>query len=383
MSQTKRFIIPTTIAVLLLVGAGSLMLWKSGSIKFDQSSLPLTKVIDGEKQTQTVDDSLLAQALLTAPDLNSISRFSHSRPTLTELNHHLDPILKDYEFYVAKSWFDRDYERMNMQNSIIKYVSAEAAQKSMMERAKGFETITIKASQEDIGDARIAYYQPGESGEDPHIVYRFTLGIYGVKIALPTTAKQIANDADQKTGLAALASQIAKVQSQRLVDLSKDKLTIATNNAMQRLPEKISGTQWIGTLPVSDQEWLGTQHEFKADTLPGFVSAGLSRFAILERPNEIVEVTVLEFKTSADAQRFQSELVPFAQSQEGEVLKLPPSLIAKKADAVAQKFGMVELQAAPSNYVVDVSIFAPFADTNMEMAKKDIIKMSEEALEKM
>ena len=159
------------------------------------------------------------------------------------------------------------------------------------------------------------------------------------------------------------------------------KIAAVSNDAILQLPGTISGTKLIGTVPVSDQEWLGTDGTYKRDSVAGYVDGGLRRFSIVSRPHEVVEVIFMGFRTSDDAKKYFDERKPSAKDDTIEIVSLPKTLTDKGANALYVIKGEVaDLEAVKGNYMVDLAIFSPFGSVDKAAAEKDLARMAEEIL---
>lgn len=374
----KRFSTITVVLVVMAVvitGAGCLQ-------KKDrkQDLLTWTKadeniVTDGIGQ----QDSEVALALLDINDVEYLDVFYDSvRPSLIEFNDHLQSEdWEDYMFFNSRSWYDRASGALIMQNAITKYRLPAVAVDQVALLAGDAEPIDLL---EPVGDTAIAYFTPADDGNTARLTYRFTVGQYGAKIHVI----DVSGETDMlvaETNLLAQAAELARYQYTKLSDLLYGSgQEVVMNDAMNHLPQTVSGTTPIGLTELIDDEWLGVQGDMISPEINGFVSGGLSRFRLDGRPDEVVEIVVMEFKTAAQAEAFRDELLSVGLAAEvGTPITLPPAL-----DSVADALGqdtMLELQATLDNYLVDVAVFAPFTEMNTTAAETDLIDFANEVIE--
>lgn len=281
------------------------------------------------------------------------------RPQTVQFNDHLDEQLDlerldeedSSEFFVSRAWWDEMTGETAIHNAITKYVSTDVAQAQIIALAGGREQIQPAVA---VGDSQVVY-DDGDSG----VTYRFTMGVYGVRVSADTLTT---------------ATNLAQLQAGKLADIGHaPNVELSSNDAVQHLPATVTGGTLLGTGSVTAEEWLGTTYNLESDTIPGFVTGGLRRWQITDRPAEIVEVTVLEMETADAATSFAEDLLP--SSDVDLELELPAS-IADQADAV-DNTDLFELQAGIGNYFIDITIMAPFGQIDVEAAQADLVAMSE------
>lgn len=331
-----------------------------------------------EEDSVGLEDSEVALGLLTAEDMTGINVLSNIRPMTIELNDHLDgDYLEDYMFFVSRGWYDRATGSQIFHNAITKYRLPAVAAEQIVVLAGDEQTVTELA--QPIGDTQVVYFLPADDTQLATLVYRFTVGQYGVKVQVSDVTGAADMTAVQ-TDLLAQAEQIAEYQYEKVYSLIYSVgVEPAINDAIAHLPESISGTTFIGTSLMTDQEWLGLTYDLESENIAGFVNGGIARYQIDARPDEVVEVSVMEFGTAEEAEAFRDGLlVAGAAAESGTEIALPASL-DEVADAIQQDT-LVELQAAMGYYLIDISIFAPFAETDGTAAEADLITMSEEII---
>lgn len=334
------------------------------------------------KAPLVVNDGTLAQVLLSATDVARQTGMENARPQLLELNHHLDATIpNDYNFYVARSWYDRPSSNILMQNAITQFVDAAGAKATIIDQAKQHVLITIP---EPVGDTAVAYYQAASDTDPATLVYRFTIGEYAAKVQLFLATNAPMSDTETQNVLLPIATSAIKIQAAKLTAfLSGNYVVPEPNVVMKKLPTTLTGTTYIGTVPMTDPEWLGVSFDMERDNLIGYKTGGVSRFELKNKPGEVVEVVVMEFDTAEHAKTFQEELKAGVDGKTTTKIDLPNDLTEKQtvqADAI-HRSGLVELQALANydNTVIDISIFAPFANDDNPSAD-DLIRISKEAI---
>ncbi|EKD76686.1 MAG: hypothetical protein ACD_43C00021G0001, partial [uncultured bacterium] len=207
-----------------------------------------------------------------------------------------------------------------------------------------------------------------------NLTYRFAVGQYSVRLTLFSTTTPEADLATAEQDLLPQLESIAIVQHNKLVDvLTVATVTVSTNTAIEHLPESLAGATELGTTTVNFIEWYGITYNLESDEFPGFISGGLRRWQITARPDEVIEATVIEFATADQATAFVKELLP--SLPDATELTLPET-IADSADAVNNN-GFLELQVAQGNFVIDLSLFAPFGSIDETAAVTDLVNHSE------
>ncbi len=334
-----------------------------------------------------LEDSAIALALLDADDVETLGVFEDPLPSTIELNDHLDgDYLEQYDFFVSRLWYDRASGNSLMTNAITKYLLPSAAVEEI-DRLGG-EGSQLNTIADPVGDAQVVYYDaplfyygsPASDAEPATLTYRFTVGQYGVKVAVVDTGDVLDDTSVIQARLLEQASALAQVQYDKLSELLyRTVVATVTNDAIEHLPISVIGATLIGTVPLSAEEWLGLTYDLQRETIAGYVSGGLRRFQLEERPDEVVEVAVMEFSTPEQAQAFRDELLDGEDAASGTEIELPAT-ISNSADAILQADTLVELQAAVDNYWVDITIYAPFATAELAAAEVDLIAISEEVL---
>ncbi|MBI2415071.1 MAG: hypothetical protein HYV33_00220 [Candidatus Kerfeldbacteria bacterium] len=307
-----------------------------------------------------LDDSRLGLALLTSDEVRTVAAVAQTHPALVEFNDHLqDRADESYISFVARNWFDPASGNSRMSNAISRYTSATEAAGSLALLVGDAPRLETNVA---IGDSSLAV-QTSDS-----VIYRFSADEYSVKIEVVATADQFAaND------LLAVAEQLAQVQQQRLTAVAEGNITLTSNTAMERLPNTLTDLTALGTTAVTALEWRGVEHNFNSTTIDGFINGAMRRFQFNNQLDQIVEVTVMEFASTEQANEFQWEIIGQAPT-----IVLPDQL-SNTANAV--DFGeLVELQSRQGNYVIDISIFAPFGKIDKTGATADLKTVAAEVL---
>lgn len=276
------------------------------------------------------------------------------RPQAVQLNDHLDDLADtNSEFFVSRQWLDELSGDAVMANAITKYVTSDIAQQQIVELSGDNTPLSVNAT---IGDSQVVY-QDGDL-----FTYRFALGVYGVRL----TADSLIT-----------VSDLAQLQADKLSTLGHaPSIELPNNVAVQHLPTTVSGGELLGTANVTAQEWLGTINNVEATEVTGFVSGGLRRWQLTDRPEEVVEVVVLEMDSAEAADTLATGLLEF--SDVGIEIELPAS-IAASADAM-DNVDLVEMQGSVGNYFIDIVIMSPFGEVDNTAAKADLVTIAEEVV---
>lgn len=327
-----------------------------------------------------VDDSALALALLNSLDVAVV--LDNMRPATIELNDQMDKdYLSGYSFFITRRWYDRTEGTELLFTALTKYPTAEAAQSDAERLVENYDAVSV----DQLGDTTfVGYDDPlhyyGSPSDPATLVYRFTYGPYMAKVEVVDTGNAFDENSVIQARLVAIAEPLAQRQYEKLVDLVQAPTTeTVTNPAIEHLPMTLSGATLIGTVAVSDEEWLGVTQDFEREALAGFISGGMNRFVFDDQDDHVAEVTVLEFATAEQAQTFQAELLTEGEAAATGTEIALPDTIAAVADALEQET-FTEFQAAVNNYFIDVTVFAPFAETDMEFSRAQLITTSEEVI---
>ncbi len=319
--------------------------------------------VANEIGVQKLDDTKLAFGLLTLDEVKTIDEISNVHPSLIEFNDHLDNNREDvYVSFIARQWMNPLTGNVRIGNAITNYSDANLAQSGLEKLAGDAERIEEFAP---VGDKNLLLYEKAndEFQLPAGLTYRFTLENYSVRVTVYTILENATDDEIQKE-LLPIVEVLAKAQYERLSKvLNGSIIGPETNPAMEKLPEAIAGTDLIGTATVSALEWRGVEGSFEESGIPGFKSGALSVFKMQSRPDELVEITVMEFDTQESAKNFQQQLLPEGVAP----IKLSEAL-DETSDAISFPGGF-ELQSFQGNYMIDVSIFAPFG----EIAEESVV----------
>lgn len=318
-----------------------------------------------------------AQALLTVANVWSIDAFDElAMPSLAEFNDHLENTRSDaYTYYVAQAWYDSTKEdSIQIDNAINVYNSVADAKAGLEKLSSGLAEITGSGA---IGDAMHVLYQSSGDGVPAAVIYRYQIDRYAAKVAVYETDSTPAFDADVQAELEPQAYALAVAQAERLQQLVDGTLDepILYQEVYDLLPATLSGTTPLGSSPVTATEWLTIERNFSG-VFNGFDSAALRRFQVNDRPDEVVEVVIFKMLNKEYADGFISDLVGKADDE----YLLPYFLVdSSKAKYLPGGYG-IELQGQYKNYIVDVTIMAPFGAFDSEAAGADLETMSDEVL---
>lgn len=367
MTKYKKLFFGLTILIssLALTGGGCM----------DFSDISTDDIFEVETFTsEGINDSTVAMSLLQYDDVYTL--MNRARPSLPELNDHLDDSLSNYDYVVARAWFDRDTGNSVLQNAITQYPTPEIATSESANKGEVFEQLSSSLT---LGDSQSVYYLPADEQYSAEVVYRFTMGRFGIKVSVSPADTTAVSDKELQDQLLPIAETLARKQADRFGSfLAQERITLPKNAAVDTLPSALTGTQAIGALPFSEEEWLGVINDLDGEVIGGFQSGALSRFSITSRPNEIAEVSIIELDTEANAKYLQEGLLATTKGEGITELTLPDS-IAAQSDGISD-VTIVETQSFKDNYFVDIVIFSPFAEMNITAAEEDVVKYTEEVL---
>lgn len=324
-----------------------------------------------------ITDSDLALALIAEEDISEITGLGQVRPSILELNDHLDNTPpENYSFFVARSWFTVPDGEMKIGTALVKNANAVDAQDFLTIRSQG-KTILSGAPQ--LGDSAVMYYEPAVEDVAASVTVRFSLNTLAAKVQVFST-QDLTTDAEIQATLVPLAKAVAQAQTDRLDSFLANTLPeFEQTPPLVKAPRTLPGATLIGTVFLSEEEWLGVTGDFRQEAdVEGLLDGAVSHFLITARPEEVVEVSVMQFFTNSLAERFQAELLVDPDLTGSTEVELAGSL-ATAADALASE-SIVEMQIVVENYVIDVSIFSPFGTLDAEAAKADLVTMGQDIL---
>lgn len=302
-------------------------------------------------------------------EVDVLGRVFAVRPQVVQFNGTLDEANDGSDYYVARVWLDELTGETAVTEAITQYVSPEQAEAQIIELAGDNERVQPARY---IGDTFLVYTTPASATEPMSVTYRFTVEQYGVRMTV------FDRGTDTQDDLLELVSDLAGTQLTKFGDALVSGVTLSNNPAIQYLPADISGADYLGTSFVTAEEWLGTTYDLESEGIDGFVTGGVARWQLQSRPEEVVEVVVMEMDSEEAAASYAAGLIP--SLPEATEITLPES-IAAVADAVSNEAGqLVELQASQDNYMIDISILAPLGEVNLEAAAEELVTIAEEVL---
>lgn len=333
---------------------------------------PNVTEVTGDINT-TLTATELATAMVNEVDL--LGQLYAVRPEIIQFNDQLDSaISNDSEFFLARHWWDEVSGTSAFENAITKYYSPAEAEASIAELASDRTAVTPTV---ELGDTTAVYYEPASADRSATLTYRFAVGQYGVRLTLFATTDPEADVATLTEDLLPQLELVAVTQHNKLVDvITNTAITVPSNTAIEHLPATLDGGTELGTTTVNFMEWYGITYELEADEFVGFTSGGMRRWQLDARPDEVVEVTVIEFETTDQATAFMKDLLPSMPDATEITL---PDTIAAQADAINNN-GLLELQAASGRFGIDVTLFAPFGEIDDAAAETDLVSLSETIL---
>lgn len=312
----------------------------------------------------------VALALLTPAEVAGVKGLAKAAPSVLEFNGRLDTTRRDaYDFYVARLWLNPMSGNDWITNAITVYNSkklAESGLQAFARKGKNIEGLPV-------GDASVVVWQPAAKKEPAGLNYRFLVGRFAARVGLNFPAGTTPQQA--KRWLPQL-HELAVAQALRLQQLEKGKLKSSFPKELSKLlPKKFPGTSLLGTALFTAQERRATEHSFKSrGKIAGFRTGILRRFLLNDRPEEVVEVAVLEFDSAAAAWAFKTEL----RHAKGPQIQVASDLAGH---SMAKDFGdLVELQSVQDRYVIDVTVMAPFGTLNKGLAKNELSTFTQQTL---
>lgn len=306
----------------------------------------------GEVTYRDLTADELSLALLTPEDVAAEVADAHPLPV--EFNGQLDPYLQEYDFYLGRLWNDANGD-MLVSDAVTRYTSAAAAQTNVSDLSAGCDQVLI----DGIGDVFFVCYDDpllyyGSPSDPASMVYRFTLGQYGVRLDLVDTGDVTDDNSVIYDRLDKILGALALVQEQHLQELAAlDTADLVASAALERLPDTLAGTTLVGTGALTAEEWMSLTGD-TTDELTGFISGAIRRFQSDARPDEVVEVIVMEFETAAQAEALRADFVNVVDDS------------------------LVESQVTVDNFFYDIGIFSPFADMDGAAAELEMATYLEE-----
>lgn len=323
-----------------------------------------------------ITDSQLANALFTPVDITGITALGNVRPSVVELNNHLDSTPPDtYSFFDGRAWYAIPSGELRMSSAIVKNASTADASNFITVRSQGKTDLGDLA--DGLGDQAVIYFEPASDSFPANVTIRFTRSTLAVKVTVYASSEEESTALDLPTLLTPMALAVAEAQDARLQDFLANTLPVveASPSLTSSALVNLSNTTLVGRIPVTEEEWMGVTADYGIDSnISGLADAALSNFSVDARSEEVVEVTILDFYVSDIAPEYQSLLVT-DENAETEV-ELPAD-IAEVADATATET-IVESQMVKGNYLIDVSVFSPFGTLDQAAATQDMIKWTQE-----
>lgn len=325
--------------------------------------------------TITITDSDMALALLPEVSVSEVVGRT-LKSALVQFNDHLEPTSGyEYTSYLGQSYSDSEHREV-VSIALARYESNEAAKVGMEFKAANDPRLaTPKSSMQYF----FAHYTPQTADMPDSVSVRIVYENFSAKLQIFDVENKVSSEKDADI-LMEQAFNLALAQNMNLERLVKGEFSYEKaekNEAMKRLPMTLSGATYIGSTGVTKSQWISLTREDEAK-LVGFKSGGLSRFKLDARPDEVVEVVVMEFDKNENALAYRNSLTvggAFAE-ENGQVITLQGEM-AKDAIAMMTDF-VTELEFVRGPYLIDISIFSPFAERNEEAAKVDIVTFGQQ-----
>lgn len=332
-------------------------------------------------QVGKMSDSDLALALLSEKQIGEASeRSGRVRSQLVEFNDHMEPEAAGapYKSFVGRLTIDRISLAPFLSNSVMLFAEKPDPINFMNVKSQGNDSLSLSKK---YGDGSVAYFSPASDFDPAHVTIRLYDGLVGSKVQVFDTAGNIQNSNQAAEELLPIAEKLAAEQETNLetsIFGTRRFSQITLNDAMQQLPETINGATLIGMSEVKDTEWLAITGDFQTEKMKGFVSGGLVRFRLDARPDEAVEVTVLEFdspETAADHHStFLTQGVAVDPQAGAQQFELPDDLASAGKGLIQPT--LAEIQSPQGAFLVDVSVLSPFQEIDKDAAIEDVIAIS-------
>jgi hypothetical protein len=253
--------------------------------------------------------------------------------------------------------------------ALVKNASAADALAFIQARSAGKTALTGAA---EIGDEGVMYFDPATESGGASVTVRFTVNTIAAKVQVFAGSDDSRSDADLQAELSPVAVALAQAQATRLQDFLANTLAPVEDSPSMTSSALItlSGTTLVGRIPVTENEWLGVTGEYEEDAnISGLADAALSRFSVTDRPEEVVEVTVLDFYVKDIAPEYAAQLI--TDDNRDTQLELPSDL--PDTDRALATDTLIEAQLVKGNYVIDISVFSPFGVIDRDVATQDLV----------
>ncbi|MBI4918960.1 hypothetical protein HY837_03455 [archaeon] len=340
----------------------------------------IKKLTGGEEITS----SEIALTLLTQVEVNQAINLEGSiRPLLPQLNDKIseeDAEKYGYEDLVARLFISKQSGDLLIEDVLTLFKTEEQAKNFLRLKSQEAKAKITKSFNETI----LTSYSTskGDETNPPSATLRFVINnlvakitVYGGNPTIDYTTPEL---------LGALIIPLATKQKTKIEQLLKGELPgsiniYETNMALNNFPDKLSGAELIGIVPITKEEWLGETRKQEENKFTGFKSGAMGSFKLSNMPEHILNIVIMEFESKEDAlkeqQAFFTEGVHL-EDNSSEALELPKTLsdfsVARISDTIA------EVQSVNRVYLYDISIFSPYSELDKNNAKKNIAKYSEE-----
>jgi len=331
-----------------------------------------------------ITSSELAFTLLNQEEIEkTLSIKDTTLPLLPQFNDQLsseDVAKYDYSNLVVRLFVSKNSGDVLVENAISLFDSEEKAQNFIMAKAN---EIKAKTSYSFNGQVLTLYLtSQGDENNLPSATLRFAIKNVVAKITIYGRNNVI--DYTNPDLIGALVLKLATEQKSKIEQLFNGEITKSvnlqqTNMALNNLPDKLSETERIGIIPISQYEWLGETGNLKKETIPGFKSAAFESLKLSSLEGHVLSIMIIEFENKDDALREQELFFTegvHIDDKTSEVLPLSKSFnkfsVARISDTMA------EIQAVDKVYLYDISIFSPYGELDKVKAKEKIIKYAQE-----
>ena len=331
-----------------------------------------------------ITSSELAFTLLNQEEIEkTLSIKDTTLPLLPQFNDQLsseDVAKYDYSNLVVRLFVSKNSGDVLVENAISLFDSEEKAQNFIMAKAN---EIKAKTSYSFNGQVLTLYLtSQGDENNLPSATLRFAIKNVVAKITIYGRNNVI--DYTNPDLIGALVLKLATEQKSKIEQLLNGEITKSvdlqqTNMALNNLPDKLSETERIGIIPITQYEWLGETGNLKKETIPEFKSAAFESLKLKSLEGHVLSIMIIEFENKDDALREQELFFTegvHIDDKTSEVLPLSKSFnkfsVARISDTMA------EIQAVDKVYLYDISIFSPYGELDKVKAKEKIIKYAQE-----
>ncbi len=361
------------ILILALGGSAALYLWVSSDI-----DSKIARLSGGAEITS----SELGLALLTGEEAETaLSLPGVLLPCLVYFNDQIatDDVAKyAYSDLVTRAFVSKQSGGPVADVAISLFPSAEAAEQFLQTKADE-AGVAVGHAFDDDSLTEVDMYPGGEDGP-PSLTLRFAVQnmvgrvlVYGNNDVFDVT------DAGLLVGSGDLLARDLKLKMETLASGQlPGTVTWTENFAFNRFPWDLEGGTFIGLNPITQYDWLGETNVLDRE-ITGFMSGVSGTFKLNEQEGYVVDILIVEFDSHEHALAEQATLLTEGAQLEdlsSRVITLPSDLsefsLGRSSDLLA------EIQSVDGVYLYDISVFAPFEDTDRSLAEAQVVEFTEQ-----